>query len=90
MSWPTGTPSRCRRKAAKGVTAGPLDGVAAALPALEKARKLQSKAAKQGLLDRRAVAYAEPALAVLLGERPDESHLGGCCGSWWRWLTSMS
>ena len=67
---------KVQEKAAKGVTAGPLDGVAAALPALEKARKLQSKAVKQGLLDRRAVAYAEPALAALLGERPDETRLG--------------
>ena len=60
---------KVQEKADKGVTAGPLDGVAAGLPALEKARKLQSKAAKLGLLDRRAVAHGEPALAALLGDR---------------------
>ncbi|MEZ4663060.1 MAG: MazG family protein [Caldilineaceae bacterium] len=44
---------KAAEKAAKGLPPpGPLDGVPAALPALEKARELQSKAAKAGLLDR--------------------------------------
>ena len=44
---------KAAEKAAKGLPQpGPLDGVPAALPALEKARQLQSKAAKAGLLDR--------------------------------------
>jgi uncharacterized protein YabN with tetrapyrrole methylase and pyrophosphatase domain len=53
-----------------------LDGVPPALPALEKARKLQSKAAKLGLLDRAAAAQADPQLAALLGARLDEGRLG--------------
>jgi tetrapyrrole methylase family protein/MazG family protein len=67
---------KAQEKAAQGVAPGPLDGVAPALPALEKARKLQSKAAKAGLLDRRALAHAEPALAALLGDAPDEARIG--------------
>jgi uncharacterized protein YabN with tetrapyrrole methylase and pyrophosphatase domain len=58
------------------VTPGPLDGVSPGLPALEKARKLQSKAAKAGLLDRRALANTEPALVALLGAAPDEARIG--------------
>lgn len=54
----------------------PLDGVPAVLPALEKARQLQSKAAKAGLLDRDALSRAMPALSVLLGISPDETRLG--------------
>ena len=43
---------KAAEKAAKGQTVGgPFDGVPVQLPALEKARKLQSKAAKAGLLD---------------------------------------
>ena len=67
---------KVQEKAARGVQAGPLDGVAAALPALEKARKLQSKAAKAGLLDRRALGAANPALAEALGVQPDSDRLG--------------
>lgn len=67
---------KAQEKAAQGVTPGPLDGVSPGLPALEKARKLQSKAAKAGLLDRRALAHAEPALVVLLGDAPDEARIG--------------
>ncbi len=48
----------------------------AALPALQKARILQSRAAKQGLLDRHAVAHAEPALAQILGEAPESARVG--------------
>ena len=64
-------------KVAKGQTVnGPLDGVPAHLPALEKARKLQSKAAKAGLLDREKLARTTPALAQALGKAPDEAQLG--------------
>jgi tetrapyrrole methylase family protein / MazG family protein len=52
---------KAQEKAAKGQSQlHPLDGVPAALPALEKARELQSKAAKAGWLDRAAVAQANP------------------------------
>ena len=67
---------KAQEKAAKGITPHPLDGVPPALPALEKARKLQSKAAKLGLLDRAAVAGADPQLAVALAGDLDEARLG--------------
>ncbi len=68
---------KAEERRAKGhAEPGPLDGVPPALPALEKARKLQSKAAKAGLLDRAALARANPALARLLGSTPDEARLG--------------
>lgn len=67
---------KAQEKAAKGATPGhPLDGVPAALPALEKARQLQAKAAKSGLLDRSALAAANPHLAALIGNL-DERVLG--------------
>lgn len=55
---------------------GALDGIPAALPALEKARKLQSKAEKAGLLDRAELATQNPALAALLPADADEAALG--------------
>ena len=67
---------KAQEKAAKGVTAGPLDGVPAALPALEKARELQAKAAKAGLLDRAAAAHTNPALAAALGDAPGAEAFG--------------
>ena len=67
---------KAQEKAEKGVRPNPLDGVAPGLPALEKARKLQSKASKAGLLDRRALAYAEPSLAMLVGDAPDATRFG--------------
>lgn len=67
---------KAQEKAEKGVQPTPLDGVPPALPALEKAHKLQSKAAKAGLLDRDALAKADPALAALLGAAPDEASFG--------------
>jgi tetrapyrrole methylase family protein / MazG family protein len=64
-------------KAAKGQTAaGPLDDVPAHLPALEKARKLQAKASKAGLLDRAELAQAQPALSKVLGDAPSSEALG--------------
>lgn len=55
---------KAQEKAAKGQTQPhPLDGVPAALPALEKARELQSKAAKAGLLDRALVAQLDSSSA---------------------------
>ncbi len=55
---------------------GPLDGIPAALPALEKARELQSKAEKAGLLKRVDVAAENPDLAHLLPVGSDEADLG--------------
>jgi uncharacterized protein YabN with tetrapyrrole methylase and pyrophosphatase domain len=50
--------------------------VPAHLPALEKARKLQTKAAKAGLLDRDAPVQAQSTLTQLLGEAPTAKALG--------------
>jgi tetrapyrrole methylase family protein/MazG family protein len=59
-----------QEKAAKGQTVDhPLDGVPAALPALEKARELQSKAKKAGLLDRTALADEWEAVAAAFHAR---------------------
>lgn len=55
---------------------GPLDGIPAALPALEKARELQSKAEKAGLLKRSEVAAENPALAALLPADSSAADLG--------------
>ncbi len=67
---------KAEERAEKGHVAGPLDGVPPALPALRKARKLQAKAAKAGLLDREALAAENPALAALLGAAPQEQQVG--------------
>jgi tetrapyrrole methylase family protein/MazG family protein len=68
---------KAQEKAAKGQTQRhPLDGVPAALPALEKARELQSKAAKAGLLDRAALAQAAPRLATWSATPLTEEDLG--------------
>jgi tetrapyrrole methylase family protein/MazG family protein len=67
---------KAQERAERGEVAHPLDGIPASLPALEKARKLQSKAAKQGLLDRAALAGATPELAELLGPSPSEEEFG--------------
>ena len=55
---------------------GPLDGIPASLPSLEKARELQSKAEKAGLLSRAEVAIENPALAALLPPGSDTAALG--------------
>lgn len=68
---------KAQEKAERGeAVAHPLDGVPPHLPALEKARKLQSKAAKAGLLDREALAASNPGLVALLGNEPDEAQVG--------------
>lgn len=67
---------KAQEKAEKGITPHPLDGVPAALPALEKARKLQSKAARLGLLDRAAAAAADPQLAAVMASELNEERLG--------------
>ncbi len=67
---------KAQEKAEQGLAPHPLDGVPAALPALEKARKLQSKAAKLGWLDRSALAGADPNLAAAVGPALDEARLG--------------
>lgn len=68
---------KAQEKAAKGLAPGhPLDGVPAALPALEKARQVQAKGAKAGLLDRAAIAQANPALTAIFAVGIDESALG--------------
>lgn len=56
---------------------GPLEGIPASLPALRKAREMQSKAHKAGLLERAALAKSDPALARLLPAGSDEQALGG-------------
>lgn len=64
-------------KAAKGQSQfHPLDGVPAALPALEKARELQSKAAKAGWLDRAAIAQSNPMIRHSQPEMLTEERLG--------------
>ena len=67
---------KTQEKVEKGIQPGLFDGIPVALPALEKARKLQSKASKAGLFDRHATAHAEPGLVELLGVQPDEQRLG--------------
>lgn len=68
---------KAQEKAAKGQTqVDPLDGVPAALPALEKARALQSKAAKAGLLARETVVQADPRLATWQAAPWSETELG--------------
>lgn len=65
---------KAAEKAAKGqAVAGPLDGIPAQLPALEKARVLQHKAHKAKLLDRAALAQRR---AGLLGPTPTADALG--------------
>lgn len=64
---------KAQEKAEKGLAPHPLDGIPAALPALEKARELQSKAAKAGLLDRSELAHADAAVVDALGLQPDEA-----------------
>lgn len=68
---------KAAEKAANGEAArGALDGVPAHLPALEKARKLQQKAAKAGLLDRAQVAAAGPLTTDPLAASPTAEALG--------------
>ena len=68
---------KVEEKAGKGlVPAGPLDGVPAQLPALEKARKLQGKARKAGLLNRQALATSDQGLIDWLGPGPDSQAVG--------------
>lgn len=67
---------KAQELAEKGRERSPLEGIPASLPALEKARKLQSKAAKAGLLDREEVALADPRLAALLPEGSRAEDLG--------------
>ena len=57
-------------------TRGPLDAVPAALPALRKAREMQSKADKAGLLPPQSLAQSDAELARLLPEGSDEQTLG--------------
>jgi tetrapyrrole methylase family protein/MazG family protein len=64
---------KAQEKAAKGQrTDDPLAGIPAHLPALEKARELQKKASKAGLLDRAAVAQADPKVVALLADSSAE------------------
>lgn len=68
---------KAQERAVNGQTeASPVDGVPVHLPALEKARDLQSKAAKAGLLDRAALARSMPELKALLGPELDERTVG--------------
>ena len=63
------------RKAKGQAPKGALD-LPASLPALEKARQMQSKAEKAGLLSRKALAQENPALAALLPAGTGEEELG--------------
>lgn len=54
---------------------GPLDGIPASLPALEKARKIQSKAKKAGLLNRSELAQSANHLWTDLIEQFDSKQL---------------
>ena len=66
-----------QEKAEKGqVVDSPLDGIPVYLPALEKAREVQSKASKAGLLDRSELAASLPDLTALVGEDPSEESIG--------------
>lgn len=68
---------KAQEKAAKGQTqVQALAGVPAVLPALEKARELQAKAAKAGLLERAAIAQADPRLAPWQDAPLTEEQLG--------------
>ncbi|MGL4650683.1 MAG: MazG family protein, partial [Caldilineaceae bacterium] len=62
---------KAAEKAARGESPHPLDGIPAALPALEKARALQSKAHKAGLLNRAALAKENAILADALAKAGD-------------------
>jgi tetrapyrrole methylase family protein/MazG family protein len=68
---------KAAEKAEKGQSmVSPLEGAPAGLPALEKARKLQSKAAKAGLLDRAQLAATVAAALARFDAQPDEASLG--------------
>lgn len=68
---------KAQERAAKGeAPRGLLDGVSAALPALEKACELQSKAAKAGLFDRQQAAEAVQDQLANFHEQPTEESLG--------------
>lgn len=67
---------KAQEKATRGITPHVLDGVPAALPALAKARALQSKAHKAGLLDKAALANENQALLTALGPHLDAETLG--------------
>jgi tetrapyrrole methylase family protein/MazG family protein len=68
---------KAQEKAASGRAPGhPLDGVPAGLPALEKARQLQSKAAKAGLLDRVALAQQASLQEAIASPVQNEQSLG--------------
>ena len=67
---------KAQEKAARGVAPHALDGIPAALPSLAKARALQSKAHKAGLLDKAALAHENLELASALGATLDAESLG--------------
>ncbi len=75
--WANWDAIKAQEKADKGLPARhPLDDVPERLPALEKARVLQSKAAKLGLLNRTELAQANAQLVALVGDAPDERTIG--------------
>ncbi len=77
---------KAAEKAARGISPHPLDGVPAALPALEKARALQSKAHKAALLDRTALAAENSALPAALAAAGDAEEPA----TWGRLLWQLS
>ncbi len=75
--WANWDAIKAQEKADKGLPARhPLDDVPERLPALEKARVLQSKAAKLELLDRAELAQTNAQLVALVGDDPDERTIG--------------
>ncbi len=66
---------KAQERAEKGQKHSPLDGIPAALPALEKARKLQAKAEKAGLLSPGDI-HPDPGLEAWLPEGSSQEELG--------------
>ncbi len=62
--------------AINNLPASPWGSIPPALPALEKARKTQSKAAKAGLLDRAALGQRTPELLQRFQDKPQDGLLG--------------
>lgn len=68
---------KAEEKASRGeAERGPLDGIPAALPALEKARKMQSKAQKANLLQRSEVAQTTNSKLDVFQKAANERTLG--------------
>lgn len=68
---------KAKEKADRGeIARDPLDGVPEALPALEKARKFQSKAVKAGLVDQELLASTVTDALAQFESAPNQTSLG--------------